>query len=253
MEITESDDVSNRSEESSHQYVIRKDVEPTAITEGLLQRQIRSQGSSGEAARLSRSIPIDYSTLTTLNLELLNILKIDHLWMFTNLEQLSLKCNKIEKIENLDNLKKLRALNISFNCIERIENLDQLELLEDLSLFRNKIRKIEKLDGLKHLVRLSIGNNLIDTFEGIERLRFMPDLHSLNLEGNPIADTIRTGIDLRLFVVTYLPQLKYYHYSIIDPDERENGKKQFKFVKYLISFVLWLVKLIHFSGAICVY
>lgn len=228
METVESDDVSNRTEESSHQYVIQKDLEPTAITDELLQRQIRFHGPTGEAARLCRYIPIDYTIITTLNLELLNILKIDHLWMFVNLERLSLKCNKIEKIESLDNLKKLRELNLSFNCIERIENLEQFDQLEDLSLFHNKIRKIENLNALKNLIRLSIGNNLIDTFDGIERLRFMSELHSLNLEGNPISDEIRTGIDLRLFIVAYLPQIKYYHYAIIELNEREIGRKQFK-------------------------
>lgn len=229
MDSPVSDDASNRSEESVRQYVIQRDLEPTAITEELLQRQIRLQGPAGEAARLCRGVAIDFSTLTTLSLELLNILKIDHLWMFASLERLSLKCNKIEKIENLDNMKRLRELNLSFNCIECIENLEQLEQLEDLSLFRNKIRKIENVDSLKRLVRLSIGNNAIDSLEGFERLRFMPDLHSLNLEGNPVSASLPGDADLRQFVVAHLPQLKYYHYTIIESSERQVAQRAFKY------------------------
>lgn len=167
-ENSERDDEDN----SSSQYIIRKDVEPVPITDEMLQRQIRAQGPSGEAARLCRNVAIDYSVVTALHLDLLNIRKIDHLWMFVNLERLSLKCNKIERIENVDNLRKLRVLNLSFNCIERIENLEQLVRLEDLTLFRNKVRKIEHLDHLKRLIRLSVGNNLLDSVDGVNMFFF---------------------------------------------------------------------------------
>lgn len=150
------------------QYVIRKDQPPGVINNEMLNRVIReAQGPSQEEIRLCRDIPIVYSSITDLRLEFLNILKIDHLWMLTNLQRLSLKCNKVDKIENLDNLINLRELDLSFNSIEHIENLDCLVQLERLSLFRNNIRRIEKLQRLEKMIRLSIGNNLIDTTDGV--------------------------------------------------------------------------------------
>lgn len=155
-------------ESDTCQYIIGKDQAPGIINNEMLNRVIReAQGPSLEAIRLCRNVAIEYNTISDLHLEFLNILKIDHLWMFTNLRRLSLKCNKLDKIENLDNLIQLRELDLSFNCIECIENLDCLVRLERLSLFRNNIRRIENLAHLKQMVRLSIGNNLIDSVNGV--------------------------------------------------------------------------------------
>lgn len=141
--------------------VIERDKIPCVIDDELLKRIIESQRPMGEATRL------DFRLVTVLKLELLNLIKIDHIWMMFNLEQLSLKCNKIERIENLENLKKLHELDLSFNCIMKIDKLDHLTELKGLSLFQNKIRRVENLDRLKKLVRLSLGNNLIDTTDGV--------------------------------------------------------------------------------------
>lgn len=156
-------------EQNTCQYIVGKDQAPGIINNEMLNRVIReAQGPSLEAIRLCRNVAIEYSTITDLCLEFLNILKIDHLWMLTNLRRLSLKCNKVDKIENLDNLLNLRELDLSFNCIERIENLECLVRLERLSLFRNNISRIENLQHLEQMVRLSIGNNLIDSTDGVD-------------------------------------------------------------------------------------
>lgn len=153
------------------QYVVGKDQAPGIINNEMLHRAIReSQGPSPERIRLCRNVPIEYRTITVLCLEFQNILRIDHLWMLTNLQRLSLKCNKIEKIENLDNLVRLRELDLSFNCIERIENLECLMEMQRLSLFQNNIRRIENLQHLTNMVRLSIGNNFIDSTDGVRNI-----------------------------------------------------------------------------------
>lgn len=154
--------------EPLYQYVVGRDQVPGVINNDMLNRAIReAQGPSLEQIRLCRDVPIDYATITDLSLEFQNILKIDHLWMLTNLRRLSLKCNKLEKIENLDNLVHLLDLDLSFNYIERIENLECLVRLERLSLFCNNIRRIENLAHLRQMIRLSIGNNLIDSTDGV--------------------------------------------------------------------------------------
>lgn len=168
--MSEDSQCSNDGEDESEQcqYVVGKDQAPGIINNEMLNRVIReAQGPSLEDIRLCRNVPIDFSTITELCLEFLNILKIDHLWMLTNLRRLSLKCNKVDKIENLDNLINLRELDLSFNCIERIENLECLLRLERLSLFRNNIRRIENVEHLTEIVRLSLGNNLIDSTNGV--------------------------------------------------------------------------------------
>lgn len=162
------DNNSKCSGDGDSQYIVGKDQAPGIINNEMLNRVIReAQGPSLEAIRLCRNVVIEYATITDLCLEFQNILKIDHLWMMTNLRRLSLKCNKLEKIENLDNLVRLQELDLSFNCIERIENLECLVQLERLSLFRNNIRRIENLEHLKQMVRLSIGSNLIDSTNGV--------------------------------------------------------------------------------------
>lgn len=166
-----SDNDDGNSERNACQYIVGKDQTPGIINNEMLNRMIReAQGPSLEAIRLCRNVAIEYATITDLCLEFQNILKIDHLWMLTNLRRLSLKCNKVDKIENLDNLIHLHELDLSFNCIERIENLECLVRLERLSLFRNNIRQIENLEHLQQMVRLSIGNNRIDTTNGVSGL-----------------------------------------------------------------------------------
>lgn len=60
------------------------------------------------------------------------------------------------------------------------------------------------------------------------RLRFLSKLYSLNIEGNPVIDKLDGNVDFRLYIAAYLPNLKYYNYSIISDLERENGRKLFK-------------------------
>ncbi|XP_055597477.1 dynein regulatory complex subunit 3 [Uranotaenia lowii] len=204
---------------------IHREQEPGVISNEMLTKSIIEQGYKGEAGRLARMNEICLDQITVIRLEFQNILKIDHLWVLNNLEVLSLAFNKIDVIENLHRLVKLKELNLSFNFIEKIENLDQLVLLRKLSFHGNRITKLENLDRLENLVIFSAGKNAINTFEGIERLRFLKELRSLNMADNPIA--LDESKPLRLYVACVLPQLKYYQYVLITPEERENGKTTF--------------------------
>ncbi|EDS39244.1 leucine-rich repeat-containing protein 48 [Culex quinquefasciatus] len=204
---------------------IHKEQEPGVINNDMLTKAIIEQGHKGEAGRLARMDQVQLEAITVIRLEFQNILKIDHLWVLKNLEVLSLAFNKIDKIENLHRLAKLKELNLSFNFIEKIENLDKLIRLRTLSIFGNRIAKLQNLDHLENLVILSAGKNNIATLDGIERLRFLKDLRSLNLAENPIATD--GSKPLRLYVACLLPQLKYYQYVLIKPEERTAGKEMF--------------------------
>ncbi|XP_058455415.1 dynein regulatory complex subunit 3-like [Malaya genurostris] len=204
---------------------INKEQEPGVISNDMLTKAILEQGHKGEAGRLARMDQVHLECITVIRIEFQNIMKIDHLWVLKNLEILSLAFNKIDKIENLHRLTQLRELNLSFNFIEKIEQLDQLIHLRTLSLYGNRITKLENLDQLEKLVILSVGKNNIRTLNGIERLRFLKELRSLNLANNPIAQD--SSKPIRLYVATLLPQLKYYQYVLIKPEERKAGKDMF--------------------------
>lgn len=139
--------------------------------------------------------------------------------MMTSLTKLQLGNNIIEKIENLDSLVNLRELDLSFNHIKVIENLDKLVKLEILSLFQNLITELKNIDSLKNLRIFSIGNNLIENWDCILDLRKFTELKSLNFAGNPCAND-----DFRAYVIAFIPQLVYYEYKLITPEETQSAR-----------------------------
>uniref|UniRef100_A0A336MZZ2 Dynein axonemal assembly factor 1 homolog n=1 Tax=Culicoides sonorensis TaxID=179676 RepID=A0A336MZZ2_CULSO len=210
---------------SALKKIIHKDIEPGVIDEEMIVNIVLS-GFKDEAGRLARSETLDLNSVTVLRLEFLKILKIDHLWVMPNLKILSLAFNQIDKIENLDMLSNLIELNLSFNYIKKIENLDALIKLEILSLYGNQIRVLENIDSLENLLIFSVGENLIETYKGIERLRFLKSLRSFNIEENPIAKDFDNP--MRIYIAAFLPDLKYYNYAYITPEERIQGRKKYK-------------------------
>ncbi|GAB0093438.1 leucine-rich repeat-containing protein 48 [Sergentomyia squamirostris] len=200
-------------------------IDPGVINEKMLRAAIEEQGYRGEAQRLSQLEPINYAKITSIRLEFLNILKIDHLWVFTNLTKLSLNYNKIDKIENLHMLTMLTDLDLSFNYIEKIENVEKLMRLEVLSLYANRVEKIENLHHLERLQILSLGKNRIKTYDGIEKLRFLQHLAVINFEDNPIAKDAENPTSE--FVVVFLPQIKYYNYKLITDETRASARDKY--------------------------
>lgn len=154
----------------------------------------------------------------------LGIVRVDCLWLLPGLTKLSLSNNMIGKIENIDALINLEDLDLSFNEIKIIENLEELSKLKVLSLYSNQITNIRNLDYLTQLTVLSIGRNNIQDNEHIVHLRKLKNLRSLNLSENKFA----YDINLRLYIVTILPQITYYGYKRITQEERNNGIELFK-------------------------
>lgn len=238
--------VAEHHEKNSLYEVIHRDIEPGVINDAMLRELIVAQGYRGIAGQLARLKTIDYNSVTSIQVEFQNLLKIDHLWVLPNLQKLSLQFNKIERIENIEMLTRLKELDLSFNCLERIEGLEALVNLEVLSLFGNRIKRLEGLDTLSQMLIMSVGNNAIDTYEGVrmkdkgkvenkvsdylqlDRLRFMKKLRSLNLEGNPIAQKPAKNTTFRAYVAAVLPHLKYYNYEYIYEEERQKGEAEFE-------------------------
>ncbi|XP_017780302.1 PREDICTED: dynein regulatory complex subunit 3-like [Nicrophorus vespilloides] len=198
-----------------------KEHEPQVIDHFMIKRCLDEQGLKGELGRLAREEGIPWGEVLQIRLEFMHILRIDHLWLLPGLTMLSLNNNLIENIENLETLIHLTELDLSFNKIKKIENLNDLVKLEVLNLFNNSIETIENMETLTNLEIFSIGNNHITDRDNVLYLRRFTKMQSVNMAGNPCAleDNFRT------FVAIFLPNIVYYEYKLVEPNEREEGKK----------------------------
>ncbi|MBN3303924.1 DRC3 protein, partial [Amia calva] len=200
-------------------------VEPSVVDEEMLQRAVEEQGPQNRAGHIAKEEGIEFREVHQLRLDYKNILKIDHLWQFTNLTKLQLDNNIIEKIEGLDSLRNLMSVYLSFNNIEVIEGLESLEKLQDLSLYNNRISVIENMDNLQQLQVLSLGNNFLAQLDNAVYLRKFKRLRTLNLAGNPIHKDER----YKIFIAAYLPELVYLDYRLLDDNTREVASVQYQY------------------------
>ena len=126
----------------------------------------------------------------------------------------------------------LKWLDLSFNQIEKIEGLDTLVKLTDLSLCSNKIREVNGgLDNLLELNVLSLSKNLIEKYDDtVIYLRNIPNkLEVLTLNDNPCSDPNTKKVNLQdyqYFVVSYLHNLRYLDYQVIDVQTREQASEK---------------------------
>lgn len=195
-------------------------MEPKVMDDDMLKAAVGEQGPQEDAGQIAKQEGILFKDVLSLQLDFQNILRIDNLWQFENLQKLQLNNNIIERIEGLENLIHLVWLDLSFNNIETIEGLDTLVNLEDLSLSNNRISKMDSLDALVKLQVLSLGNNQIGNIMNVIYLRRFTCLRTLSLAGNPIAE----AEDYKMFIYAYLPDLVYLDFRRIDDQARELAK-----------------------------
>ncbi|XP_059126790.1 dynein regulatory complex subunit 3 [Peromyscus eremicus] len=195
-------------------------MDPKVMDDDMLKAAVGEQGPQEEAGQLAKQEGILFKDVLSLQLDFQNILRIDNLWQFENLQKLQLNNNIIERIEGLENLVNLIWLDLSFNNIETIEGLDTLVNLEDLSLSNNRISKMDSLDALVKLQVLSLGNNQISNIMNVIYLRRFKCLRTLTLSGNPIAE----AEEYKMFIYAYLPDLVYLDFRHIDEQVKEMAK-----------------------------
>ncbi|XP_040604701.1 dynein regulatory complex subunit 3 [Mesocricetus auratus] len=200
-------------------------IDPKVIDDDMLKVAVGEQGPQEEAGQLAKQEGILFKDVLSLQLDFQNILRIDNLWQFENLQKLQLNNNIIERIEGLENLIHLVWLDLSFNNIETIEGLDTLVNLEDLSLSNNRISKMDSLDALVKLQVLSLGNNQISNIMNILYLRRFTDLRTLTLSGNPVAE----AEEYKMFIYAYLPDLVYLDFRRIDEQAKEMAKMKHQY------------------------
>ena len=145
-----------------------------------------------------------------------------------NLTKLQLDNNIITKICGLEHLTKLKWLDLSFNMIEKIEGLETLTELEDLSLFDNKISKLEGLDALVNLNVLSVGKNQLDHLDKcVDYLSGLNNkLEVLKIKQNWFKEQGEKEYKGR--IIAFLTELKYLDYELIDDDERNKAKNDYR-------------------------
>lgn len=163
-------------------------------------------------------IPIE--EIKEIRFEFMNIIKLDHLWVLKSLTKLQINNNYIEKIENIETLVHLKELDLSFNRISKIENLENLVELEKLSFFENLLETLENMETLTKLTIFNVGRNKITDKNNVIYLRRFKNMVSLNMAHNPCSE----DRGFRMYVVAFLPQITYYEYRKIEPDEREDGE-----------------------------
>ncbi|KAG8040117.1 hypothetical protein G9C98_000687 [Cotesia typhae] len=197
---------------------------PDVINYNTLLNLIIEQAPKDERGRLFREDGIKLDQVTEIRIEFSKILKIDHLWIMTNLTKLILSHNIIDKIENLDALVNLQDLDLSFNRIKKMENLNCLVKLQVLLITGNEIYEIENIDNLKDLKIFSIADNKIDKWDHVLYLRKFKNLRTVNITGNPCA----LQDNYNNYLIALLPQVIYFSYVLISKEERNDAIKKYR-------------------------
>ena len=110
-----------------------------------------------------------------------------------NLRSLSLAHNDLRSVRTalagLAALPQLRCLDLSYNYLTHMRGANaMLGNLKVLKLTGNRICNVQGLDRLYSLERLSLDRNNLTDLASVARLANLPELKSLKLLGNPIAD-----------------------------------------------------------------
>jgi protein phosphatase 1 regulatory subunit 7 len=134
----------------------------------------------------------NFEAITKIECHSKNILVVDGLEKFPQLESLSLYNNQIAKA-TLKNFPKLRQVNLAKNSLIALE-LAGLPMLEDLYIFNNKLVALE-LTQLPKLKLLKANENQILTFTYND----LPELEKIYIFNNKIVN----------FDIYHLPKLHY--------------------------------------------
>jgi Leucine-rich repeat (LRR) protein len=127
----------------------------------------------------------DVETLTTFSAVERQIINLDGLQYFKNLNLLNLRDNNIKDLSPIGSLTRLTILFIENNAVEDITPIGNLINLKHLFANNNEIRNLQPLENCKGLIDLVLQHNNIADISPISQLT---QLDFLNLGFNQISD-----------------------------------------------------------------
>ncbi|SOV22672.1 leucine-rich repeat protein [Plasmodium sp. DRC-Itaito] len=190
------------------------------IRTNIINEEILIEGINKSYNLKREDIIKDFYYAKVLSLENRDIVLIQNMNLFKNLEELHLNNNLIEDLENLEELINLKILSASNNKIKKIKNLNNLYNLRELNLHNNEIEKIENLNNNKKLQILILSNNYIKNIDDIIYLKCLDKLKFLNIINNPICNIP----DLQNFVMKNLISIKYFNNIILSSIKKMDKK-----------------------------
>ncbi|SPJ10350.1 leucine-rich repeat protein [Plasmodium sp. DRC-Itaito] len=190
------------------------------IRTNIINEEILIEGINKSYHLKREDIIKDFYYAKVLSLENRDIVLIQNLNPFKNLEELHLNNNLIEDLENLEELINLKILSASNNKIKKIKNLNNLYNLRELNLHNNEIERIENLSNNKKLQILILSNNYIKHIEDIIYLKCLDKLKFLNIINNPICNIP----DLENCVMKNLRNIKYFNNIILSSIKKVDEK-----------------------------
>ncbi|SOV14475.1 leucine-rich repeat protein [Plasmodium sp. gorilla clade G2] len=190
------------------------------IRTNIINEEILIEGINKSYNLKREDIIKDFYYAKVLSLENRDIVLIQNMNLFKNLEELHLNNNLIEDLENLEELINLKILSASNNKIKKIKNLNNLYNLRELNLHNNEIERIENLNNNKKLQILILSNNYIKHIEDIIYLKCLDKLKFLNIINNPICNIP----DLQNFVMKNLISIKYFNNIILSSIKKVDTK-----------------------------
>jgi len=123
--------------------------------------------------------------IKTLNLSDNNIINLDGIDSFQNLENLSLSNNNLGSIEGLQSCKKLKEIRLDYNRLKRIDELKDSKYLNIVNLSYNHLISTDGLEECINLTELYMDNNHIERVNNLDHLK---NLFIINLAYNKLKD-----------------------------------------------------------------
>lgn len=138
------------------------------------------------------NIPIKYcwTNLTRLTMSNCGIVRMDEAFhFFPYLTHLDLSHNDIMHVVHLHNCVNLESINLSYNRIRVLSNLERvIGRVNKMNLAHNDIESLDGLDKIYALEKINLSFNYIDDIAEVQHLCRLPNLESVYLYDNPIAD-----------------------------------------------------------------
>lgn len=150
------------------------------------------------------------------NLSYNEIINLDVLLKFKNMEILIMEYNELNNLKLISNYSNLVFVNLNCNNFISFEYLPKLPNLRILLLNYNKIKSLDGVSKFKKLETLELaGNEILNLELECERIKEMLFLKNLTLADNPITN----NNDYRMYFIYHMPQLKVLDNTIISKIE----------------------------------